>query len=167
MPTRLRYPEVAPGGYAALSAFGHYLNTETSLDPVLKALVDLRASQLNRCHFCIALHTAELRKHHEPASRITALLSWETSDAFTPRERAALRWTELLTLNPHVSDDDYTAVSQFFQGKDLADLTYAIAAINAWNRLGIAFTPEWHPHAPAASPTQDAISDDGGKVAQD
>jgi AhpD family alkylhydroperoxidase len=125
MSIRLRYPEVAPGGYAALSAFGHYLTTETTLEPVLKALVDLRASQLNGCEFCISLHSAELRKHH-----------------------------------------DFAAVSEFFTGKDLADLTYAIANINAWNRLGIAFRPTWNSNH-GQPEKQDVLSDDGAKVAED
>jgi AhpD family alkylhydroperoxidase len=167
MSIRLRYPEVAPGGYAALSAFGHYLTTETTLEPVLKALVDLRASQLNGCEFCISLHSAELRKHHEPDSRIEALATWATSDAFTPRERAALRWTELLTiLVHHASEEDFAAVSEFFTGKDLADLTYAIANINAWNRLGIAFRPTWNSNH-GQPEKQDVLSDDGAKVAED
>ena len=167
MSTRLRYPEVAPTGYAALTGFGHYLNTQTALDPVLKGLVDLRASQINGCHFCIAMHTAELRKHHEPATRIDAVATWPTSEAFTPRERAALAWTETLTNLPngtHASDEDYRAVSTHFGPKDLVDLTYAIANINAWNRLGVAFKPEWHNHQPE---TQSAINDDGAKVAED
>jgi len=167
MSTRLRYPEIAPIGYAALTGFGHYLNTQTALGPVLKGLVDLRASQINGCHFCIEMHTAELRKHNEPASRIDAVATWQTSDAFTPRERAALAWTETLTHLPtgsHASDEDYRAVSTHFAPKDLVDLTYAIANINAWNRLGVAFQPEFHTHHPE---TQSAITDDGGKVAED
>jgi len=147
MPQRLRYPEIAPEGYEKLVGFSHYINTGTSLDPVLKALVDLRASQINGCGFCIAMHSAELRKHHEPQTRIDALAQWQSSDAFTPRERAALAWTETLTNLPagsHASDSDFSAVSEFFHGKDLVDLTYAIANINAWNRLGVAFRPIFH-----------------------
>jgi AhpD family alkylhydroperoxidase len=156
MPPRLRYPEVAPEGFAALSAFGHYLNTATSLEPVLKGLVDLRASQINGCEFCTAMHQAELRKHHEPASRVDAVASWSTSDAFTPRERAALAWTETLTNLPagtHASEADYAAVSEFFREKDLVDLTYVIANINAWNRLGVAFRPMFHATPQAAQHT--------------
>lgn len=182
MPARLRYTEIAPGGYAALTAFGHYINTATALEPVLKAMVDLRASQINRCEFCIAMHMAELRKHHEPDSRIGTVASWrapENANVFTPRERAALAWTETLTDLPagtHASDEDYAAVSEFFQGKDLADLTYAIANINAWNRMGVAFKPEWKPKAAHAEPTpaqsdgaatRAAVGDDGGKVSEE
>ena len=149
MASRLRYPEVAPAGYAALSAFGHYVNTGTALEPVLLGLIYLRASVLNGCTFCTELHKAELRKHHEPESRIEAVVSAPDSEAFTPREQAALRWAQVITRldGSHASDADFAAISQFFKGKDLVDLTYAIANINAWNRMGVAFQPEWRPRA--------------------
>lgn len=179
MPIRLRYPEFAPEGYAALSSFGHYINTGTSLEPVLIGLVNLCASKLNRCEFCIGLHAAELRRHHEPQERIDAIEQWRTSEAFTPRERAALAWTEAITniQGSHASDEDYAAVTEFFRDKELVDLTYAIANINAWNRLGVAFRPEWRPGAkpkvPPSAPEQPeaelqpVVGDDGGKIAED
>jgi AhpD family alkylhydroperoxidase len=148
MPPRLRHPDLAPDAYAALLSLGHYLNTASTLDPVLKTFVDLRASQVNGCDFCIAMHSAELRKHHEPQTRIDALAGWRNSDAFTPREKAALAWTEVLTDLPHgthASEADYAAVTEFFRDKELVDLTYAIANINAWNRLGVAFQPHFNP----------------------
>jgi len=146
---RLKYPKLAPGGYEALASLGHYINTETVLEPVLLELVYLRASQLNGCGYCIGMHSEELRKHHEPDSRIDAVADWRGSDAFTPRERAALAWTEAVTdVNAsHVSDEEYAAVSAFFQEKELVDLTFAIANINAWNRMGVAFRAEWKPKA--------------------
>ena len=187
MAIRLRYPELAPDGYAALSSLGHYVNTATALSPGLIGLVDLRASLLNKCSFCIHLHSAELRKLHEPQTRIDAVASWQESDAFTPRERAAMAWTDVITLLPtgsHASDADYAAVTEFFKDKDIVDLTFAIASINAWNRMGVAFRPEWHPKKPSAvreapierasEPTSEsatqqpsAVDDDGGKVVQD
>jgi AhpD family alkylhydroperoxidase len=150
--SRLPYPKLAPGGYNALASLGHYISTETALEPVLLELVYLRASQLNGCGFCIGMHTEELHKHNEPDSRIDAVADWRGSDAFTPRERAALAWAEAVTdVNAsHVSDDDYTAVKEFFEDKDLVDLTFAIANINAWNRLGVAFRAEWNPEKYAA-----------------
>lgn len=157
MSARLSHREAAPGAYAALSALGHYLNTETTLGASLKGLIELRASQINGCEFCIAMHTAELRKHHEPDTRIAAVAEWRGSDAFTPRERAALAWTEVLTDLPHgshASDEDFAAVSEFFTGKDLSDLTYAIATINAWNRISIAFRPEFNAQPAIASPSR-------------
>ncbi len=145
MAVRMRYPELAPEGYAALSAFGHYVNTGTALAPVLLGLVYLRASVLNGCEFCTELHKAELRKHHEPESRIDAVSTGPGSDVFTPHEQAALRWTEVITnvQDGHAAEEEYAAVSRFFEGKDLVDLTFAIANINAWNRMGVAFRPEW------------------------
>jgi AhpD family alkylhydroperoxidase len=153
MSTRLRYPEIAPDGYAALSAFGHYVNTGTALEPVLLGLVYLRASVLNGCDFCTELHKAELRKHHEPESRIEAVLDGPDAPQFTPREQAALRWTDTLTrlAGGPAPDEAYTAISVFFHGKDLVDLTYAIANINAWNRMGVAFRPEWRPRSARAA----------------
>lgn len=147
MAIRLRYMELAPEGYAKLVGVGHYINTGTALGPVLLGLVYLRASQMNECEFCIDLHSAELRHRHEPQSRIEAVAEWRTSDAFTPKERAALAWAESVTdlQQSHVSDEDFAAVSEFFKEKDLADLTIAVANINAWNRLGVAFRLEWKP----------------------
>ena len=155
---RLPYPKLAPDAYKALQALGHHLRTETSLDPVLLGLIDLRASQLNRCGFCIGMHTHELKHANEPDSRINAVANWRESDAFTPRERAALAWTEEITniQDGHASDEAYAAVSEYFKDKDLVDLTLAIATINAWNRLGIAFRAEWNPSIrPGSAPTQE------------
>ena len=82
-----------------------------------------------------------------------AVADWRGSDAFTPRERAALAWTEAVTdVNAsHVSDEEYAAVKEFFAEKDLVDLTFAIANINAWNRMGVAFRTEWKAKARASA----------------
>ena len=150
---RLSYPKLAPEAYNSLQSLSHYLGTATTLDAVLLSLVDLRASQLNRCDFCIGMHTRELKRAHEPDSRIDAVANWRESDAFTPRERAALAWAEEITniQDGHASDEAYAAVSEYFKDKDLVDLTFAIATINAWNRLGIAFGVEWKPPVRSAS----------------
>ena len=144
---RLPYTKLAPEAYARLTSLGQYINTGTALGPSLVGFVYLRASILNGCSFCKGLHTRELQHHHEPETRIAAVAEWQTSDAFTPRERAALAWTDTVTrLDGHeISDEAYNAVSEFFREKDLADLTFAIANINAWNRLGVAFAMEWAP----------------------
>jgi len=144
---RLKYPKLAPQTYEAMLAVGHTLNTTTALEPTLLEYVKLRASVLNGCGYCTGLHTAELKRHHEPQTRIDAVANWQTSDAFTSRERAALAWTDALTniQSTHASDAEYAAVNEYFQDKDLVDLTFAIAQINAWNRLGIAFAVEWNP----------------------
>jgi AhpD family alkylhydroperoxidase len=148
---RLPYTKLAPEAYARLLSLGHYINTASTLEPSLLGLVYLRASTLNNCDFCKGMHTKELRHHHEPETRIAAAADWQTSDAFTPKERAALAWTDILTrLEGHeIPDEAYAAVSQFFHDKDLVDLTFAIANINAWNRLGVAFAMEWAPPSPS------------------
>jgi AhpD family alkylhydroperoxidase len=180
MPQRLRYAELAPQGIAALRQLEHYLNTGATLSPVLLELLRLRVSTLNGCDFCIHAHTAELLKHNEPQSRIDAVADWQSSTAFTPRERAALAYADSVTniQQTHVTDEEFAAINEFFTGKDLADLTLAIAGINAWNRLAIPFRSEWNPNAgkhhtsgPAAvnlgDATVSAVGDDGGKVAED
>lgn len=191
MAPRLRYPELAPEGIAHMRALEHYLNATTALPAVLLELVRLRVSLQNGCSFCTGHHKRELEKHHEPQSRIEAVQNWIESDAFTPRERAALNWADAVTeiQTRRAGDAEYEAVSAFFEGKDLVDLTLAIASINAWNRMSIAFGAEWDPtrarvangkaaaeQAAAATtavaagedaPMQDAVDDDGGKVAQE
>ncbi len=159
MPPRLRYPEFAPEGIASLRAAEHYLNAATALPAVLLELIRLRVSLQNGCEFCIGHHTNELRKHNEPESRIEALGDWQNSAAFTPKERAALAWTDSVTdiQTRHAADDDYAAVSTFFHEKDLVDLTFAIASVNAWNRMSIAFRAEWDPgraHQQSATPCE-------------
>lgn len=151
---RLSYPKLAPDAYNALISLGKYLRTGTNLDHRLIELIDLRASQINGCEFCIAMHTSELKHSNEPHSRINAVANWRESDAFTPRERAALAWTEEITniQGGHASDEAYAAASEFFKEKELVDLTFAIAAINGWNRLAIAFRAEWHPSIRPGNP---------------
>jgi len=155
MSQRLKYPKLAPKPYQTMLSLGHYINTETALEHNLVEFVNLRASTLNGCGFCMGMHQAELKKHNESQSRIDAIAHWVESDAFTPRERAALAWTDTLTNlhGDHASDADYAAINQFFTGKDLVDLTWVIAKINAWNRMGVAFAAEWNPpqQPPAAS----------------
>jgi AhpD family alkylhydroperoxidase len=144
---RLPYTKLSAKPYEAMVAVGHALSISTALETKLLELVKLRASQLNGCEFCVGMHTAEMKRHNEPQSLINAIPKYQTSDAFTPRERAALAWTDAVTniQAGHASDEAYAAVSEFFQGKDLVDLTFAVAQINAWNRLGIAFAVEWNP----------------------
>jgi AhpD family alkylhydroperoxidase len=94
MAARLEYAKLAPGGMARMAELGHYLNTETGLEPVLLGLVRLLASLMNGCEYCIHLHSAELKKMHEPEERIAGLAEWRGVTAYTQRERAACAWTE-------------------------------------------------------------------------
>jgi len=108
---------------------------------LLLELVKIRASQINGCAFCIALHTKDARKLGESDERMHLLNAWEEAPVFSPRERAALAWTEAVTLvtEGHVPDAVYEEARKHFSEKELVDLTYAVMAINAWNRLAIAF----------------------------
>lgn len=104
-------------------------------------LVDIRASQLNGCAFCLDMHVKEAKIHGERELRVHHVAIWRESPLFSPRERAALAWTEALTrLSPEgVSDEIYGHVRGQFSEKELSDLTFAVMTINAWNRVAISF----------------------------
>jgi AhpD family alkylhydroperoxidase len=127
-----------------MTAMGHYLNTETGLEPVLLDLVRLLASLMNGCEYCIKLHSTELRKLHEPEERIAGLSDWRgagagSGGAYTQRERAAFAWTEAVTniQDGHAPDAVYAQVREHFSEVEMVNLTLAITTINAWNRLEI------------------------------
>ena len=111
------------------------------LDAGLLDLVKLRASQINGCAYCVDLHTGDARKKGETERRLYAVSVWRETPFFTARERAALAWTEAVTLisTSRASDADYELLCAEFDEKERVDLTMAIATINAWNRLAIAF----------------------------
>ena len=160
MTQRLRYTELAPEGLAVMRAMEHYCNTATGLSPILLELVRLRASLLNGCGYCTAIHSHELEKHNEPAGRIADVADWRKSDAYTPHERAAFAWTEAVTniQDGHATDAAYAEAHAHFGDVELVNLTIAINSINSWNRMAIAFRAERSINA--AEP----IADDGGKV---
>jgi len=139
MAARLEYGKLAPEGLARMTAMGHYLNTETGLEPVLLDLVRLLASLMNGCEYCIHLHTADLKKMHEPEERIAGLKEWRGSSGYTQRERAAFAWTETVTniQDGHAPDAVYAQVREHFSEVEMVNLTLAITTINAWNRLEI------------------------------
>jgi AhpD family alkylhydroperoxidase len=140
MAARLEFYKLAPEGMARLTELEHYLNTETGLEPVLLALIRLRASWMNGCEYCIHLHTAELRKLNETPERIAGVAEWRGSDAYTNRERAALAWTEAVTdiQEGHAPDVVYAEVRAHFSEAETVNLTLAITTINSWNRIAIA-----------------------------
>jgi len=139
MQQRLDAGKIAPEGYKAMSGLQAYV-TGSGLEPLLLELVKIRASQINGCAFCIAMHTKDARKLGESDERMHLLNAWEEAPVFSPRERAALAWTEAVTLvtEGHVPDAVYEEARKHFSEKELVDLTYAVMAINAWNRLAIA-----------------------------
>ena len=163
MEQRLKYTELAPEGVAALRSLEHYLNAESGFPASLLELIRLRASLLNGCEYCVGMHSHELAKHHEPEGRIADVGRWRESDAYTHRERAALRWTEVVTdiQDGHAPDAEYQAALEHYSETELVKLTLAIATINAWNRIAIAFRAQHHEKPPGE---QSAVGDDGGKV---
>lgn len=140
MITRMEYWKIAPGSFKAMLALETYLH-ESGLDHRLLHMVKLRASQINGCAYCIDMHWKDARAADETEQRLYGLDAWRESPYYTDRERAALEWTEALTnmIGGQVPDAVYDAVRVHFSDKELADLTWAVAAINTWNRVNIAF----------------------------
>lgn len=139
--TRLNWSEVAPEGAKALYGVHHYVVTRTNLPAELIHLVFLPVSQINGCAHCIDLHARDLRKTMS-VEKITLVPVWdEVPHLFSDMERTALAWAEEVTRvsETHASDEAYAAASAAFEPKDLVDLTIAIAAMNAFNRLGAPF----------------------------
>lgn len=141
MQPRLDFMKTVPAAIRPLIAMEVYLQKESGLDASLMELVKLRASQINRCAFCIDMHTKDARALGETEQRLYTVTAWRDTPFFSERERAALLWTEQLTniRDEHVSDAVYEEVSRHFSGAELVNLTLAIVAINAWNRFAISF----------------------------
>lgn len=114
---------------------------ESGLEEGLLDLIDIRASLINGCAFCTDMHVKEAKIHGERELRVYHLPIWRESPLFTPRERAALEWTEAVTqIASHgVNDDLYARAREHFSEKELSDLTFAVAAVNFWNRLNVSF----------------------------
>jgi AhpD family alkylhydroperoxidase len=142
---RLNAYQVAPDAMKALVAVETYLH-QTALGSQLIELVKMRASQINGCAYCLDSHSKQLRKGGETEQRIYLLNAWRESPLYSPRERAALAWTDALTLiaETQAPDDAYEEVRQHFEEKELVDLTTLIGMINLWNRLAISLRYE-HP----------------------
>lgn len=139
-PTSLE-PRLDPGALAP-ALFKKYLDFALAipLDKQLAALVDIRASQLNGCAFCLDMHVKQARLAGERELRLHHVAIWRESPLFSPQERAALAWTEALThLGPEgVSDADYQQACEHFSDSALVELTFRVMAINGWNRLNVA-----------------------------
>lgn len=114
---------------------------KSGLEASLLELVKIRASQINACAYCIDMHTKDARAAGETEQRIYALSAWRETPFFTDRERAALAWTESVTLlsETHVPDDVYEQVRAVFEESELVALSFAIVVINGWNRLAVPF----------------------------
>ncbi|HEV8014516.1 MAG TPA: carboxymuconolactone decarboxylase family protein [Stellaceae bacterium] len=140
MEARLSPYKLAPGTYQALSTMEKYVK-ESGLEPPLLELVKMRASQINGCAFCLAMHSRAARRAGESEDRLFLLNAWHEAPVYTPRERAALAWTEAVTLvsETHVPDEVFAEAKQHFSETELVNLTMAVIAINSWNRIAIAF----------------------------
>ncbi len=140
MKARLDFRKASPQADKAMMGL-HTFVRNCGLDHSLMELVKLRASQLNGCAHCIDMHTKELRADGESEQRLYLLNAWRESPFYTERERAALGWTEAVTLLPdrQVADDVYDAARKQFSEEELVNLTLALVAINGANRLNIAF----------------------------
>ncbi|TXI80147.1 MULTISPECIES: carboxymuconolactone decarboxylase family protein [unclassified Cupriavidus] len=141
MTQRLNYMQQAPELFKKFVEFSMAMQKITSIEQPLSHLVEIRASQINGCAFCLDMHIKQAKIHGERELRIHHLPIWRESTLFSPRERAALAWTEALTrIGEHgVGDEIYERVRTQFSEKELTDLTYQIMSINAWNRVNIAF----------------------------
>ena len=137
---RLDITKVSPDLYRTLAGLQGYVDG-CGLERKLLDLVKIRASQINGCAFCIVMHTNDARKHGESDEWMHLLNAWREAPIYSARERAALAWTEAVTLisKHHVSDQVYDEARQHFSEKEIIDLTAAVIAINAWNRAAIAF----------------------------
>jgi AhpD family alkylhydroperoxidase len=140
MKARLNYAEVAPNALKAMLELEKYVHG-SGLEHLLFELVKTRASQINGCAYCLDMHTKDARKAGETEQRLYGLSAWRETPYYTKRERAALAWTEALTVisENDVPDSLYEATRKHFNEEEIVTLTMAIIAINGWNRLAISF----------------------------
>lgn len=148
---RLDFAKAAPGANSAMYALERYVRG-SGLETSLLELLKLRASQLNGCAYCVDMHTKDARLHGETEQRLYAVAVWQEAPFFTKRERAALAWTEAVTLvsHDHVPEEVYELARQEFSEKELVDLTMAVIAINGWNRLAVSFRAQAGTYQPAS-----------------
>jgi len=140
-PSRLNYAEQSPELVKKLQDFSMAIAKGGLIEQHLSYLVDIRASQMNGCAFCLDMHVKEAKLHGERELRLYHVAIWRESPLFSPKERAALAWTEALTqIAPvGISDELYAEVREQFDEKELSTLTFRVMAINAWNRANVAF----------------------------
>ena len=138
MKQRLEMHKASPEAYEAMRTLSRY-SAECGLEASLLELVKTRASQINGCAFCLQMHTRDARKLGETDERLHLLAAWREAQIYTPRECAALAWTEALTLltDGHAPDEVYAQVRAQFSDEEIAKLTLAIAVINSWNRIAV------------------------------
>jgi len=150
MQPRIDYRKYAQQPLQSMLALEKYIS-ESGLDPKLVHLVKMRASQINGCAYCLDMHSIDARTGGESEQRLYTLDAWRETPFFTDRERAALAWTEAVTLisQTHTPDDVYDEVKKQFSEKEIVDLTFVIGTINLWNRLAISLRAEPGRYKPA------------------
>lgn len=140
MSQRIDYIKQSPATFKKLMELSN-TNHASAVSQELGDLINIRASQLNGCAFCLDMHVKEAKMHGERELRLYHIPVWRESPLFSARERAALEWTENVTKLPAhgVSDDVYNRVRESFSEQEISDLTFAVLTINAWNRLAVTF----------------------------
>ncbi len=155
---RLDHTAASPEGYKKLLAVSAFL-AHSGIEANLLELISIRASEINGCAWCLDFHTKRARNKGETEQRIYLLSGWRDAPVYSPRERAAIEWTEALTLMAGrvVSTDLYQRVREHFSEAQLANLTIAVGLINVWNRINVAFhtdlssVPQFAPEPATAS----------------
>ena len=149
---RLDFARVAPQAFQAQRGLEKYIR-ECGLEHSLLELVKVRASMINGCAYCVDMHTKDARLAGETEQRLYAVSVWHDTPFFTPRERAALRWTDALTAiaRNEVSDELFREVRSHFSEKELVDLTMVVVTINGWNRLSVSFRTPVGDYVPGSS----------------
>jgi len=152
MAPRIDYQRVSSGALQAMFGLERYIRN-CGLEHSLLHLIKTRASQINGCAYCIDMHTKDARHEGETEQRLYALSAWRETPFYTDRERAALEWTEALTLiSQHdISDELYERVRRHFSEEELVNLTMVVVTINGWNRLAIPFRTEPGTYQPGAA----------------
>jgi AhpD family alkylhydroperoxidase len=144
MTQRLDYAQLSPELFKQYALVGQAARKGSTVETTIHHLVDIRASQLNGCAFCLDMHVKQAKLHGERELRLHHVAIWRESPLFSARERAALAWTEVLTRLPEhgVPDEIYDAVREQFSEQELVELTYSVMIINGWNRINVAFRGE-------------------------
>jgi AhpD family alkylhydroperoxidase len=140
MESRLDYQKASPNAVKAMMGLDAVVH-RSGLDPGLIELVKMRTSQINGCAYCLDMHSKDARARGETEQRLYGLDAWRETPYYTERERAALEWTEAVTLvsQTHVPDEAFEVVKEQFSDEEIMNLTLAIVAINGWNRIAIGF----------------------------
>jgi len=159
MKSRLEFHKVSPAATSAKLGLQNYVNS-CGLEHSLLELVKLRASQINGCAYCIDMHTKDARAAGESEQRLYVLSAWREAPFYSDRERAALQWTESLTLlsETNVPDEDYEVARAQFSEAELVNLSLAIVAINGWNRLCVGFRALPGTYQPARTRTTTQVA---------